>query len=129
MHFLVYAAALVVVWYVWWRRISRLPEGFPPGPRRPLPVIGSLHAMGGDMYHGFRKLRREYGDIYGFHMGPRKVVVLNTYELIQEACSKIIFAARPPMQVWEQLRQGSSLAGDVPGEMRFIRIVEQCYLQ
>ncbi len=106
---------LFAVWCVWWYKVTRLPENFPPGPRFPLPVVGSLYALGSDMYKGFKDFHKKYGDIFGLHMGSRKVVVLSSYELIQEACTKNILSGRPPLKIWEQMREGASLSGDIPG--------------
>ncbi len=111
-----YLLLLIVLWCAWWYKVTRVPKNFPPGPRFPLPVIGDLHLFGGNIYMGFRKFRKRYGDIYGFSMGPRKVVALSTYELIQEAFSKPVFAGRAPLPVWFQLKDGISLASDIPGK-------------
>lgn len=43
---------LVMYWY----RSTRLPDSFPPGPRRPLPVMGDAYVMGEDIVDGFEQL-------------------------------------------------------------------------
>ncbi len=64
----------------------------------------------------FRKFRSTYGDIFGFSFGPRKAVVLNNYDLVQEAFSKADFAGRPLLKAWEYMRQGTSINNEQPGK-------------
>ena len=64
----------------------------------------------------FRKFRSTYGDIFGFSFGPRKAVVLNNYDLVQEAFSKADFAGRPLLKAWEYMRQGTSINDEQPGK-------------
>ncbi len=47
-----------------------------------------------DMPNGFERLRKKYGDVVGFHLGPDRAVVVSDYELIQELGARQDFADR-----------------------------------
>ena len=73
---------------------SRQPKNFPPGPRKPLPLIGDAYLLGGNLYKGFEKFREEFGPAVGLYLGPQRTVVLNDFDLIQEAFQKDEFQDR-----------------------------------
>ena len=68
-----------------WIQSVRLPKNFPPGPRFPLPLIGDGYVLmtAPTLTDGFEKLRIQYGDVYGFYMGPKRSVVISDFDLIQ----------------------------------------------
>ncbi|KAH9489497.1 Cytochrome P450 2J1 [Bulinus truncatus] len=74
---------------------------YPPCPDRPLPIFGHMFAMTSDQRSLFKKWREQCGDIYSLYMGPKVIVVLNGYELIQETLVKRgdEFSDRPSMVV------------------------------
>ncbi|KAK1156727.1 cytochrome P450 2K1-like [Acipenser oxyrinchus oxyrinchus] len=58
---------------------------FPPGPPA-LPVIGNLNIL--DLHRPHKtlsKLSETYGNVFTFHMGPKKYLVLTGYEAVNEA--------------------------------------------
>ncbi|MGH0141161.1 UNVERIFIED_CONTAM: hypothetical protein FKN15_027446 [Acipenser sinensis] len=58
---------------------------FPPGPPA-LPVIGNLNIL--DLHRPYKtlsKLSETYGNVFTFHMGPKKYLVLTGYEAVNEA--------------------------------------------
>ncbi|XP_049643458.1 cytochrome P450 2B11-like [Suncus etruscus] len=57
----------------------------PPGPR-PLPFLGNLLQMDRKgLLKSFLKMRKQYGDVFTLHLGPRRVVILCGTETIREA--------------------------------------------
>ena len=59
------------------------PTDFPPGPRLPLPFLGSALDVGSNNTEGFERLRSEYGDAFGVFVGPVRSAVLCSWELIK----------------------------------------------
>ncbi|XP_048849726.1 cytochrome P450 2K1-like [Brienomyrus brachyistius] len=58
---------------------------FPPGPK-PLPIIGNLNILDTDRPQDTMcKLAEQYGDVFTFHMGKEKYVVITGYEAVKEA--------------------------------------------
>ena len=64
---------------------SRKPSNFPPGPT-PLPLIGNLYNISGKEHivKHFRRLRKEYGDVFSLSIGPHWVTVVNGIEALRE---------------------------------------------
>ncbi|KAL5012956.1 hypothetical protein ScPMuIL_011507 [Solemya velum] len=90
----------LVIW-----QCTRRPAGSPPGPAA-LPVLGNmLMFRGKDKRRVFDDLRRQYGDLFGVYFGSRLLVVLNGYDLIQEALVKNadVFTDRPQLLLRQQL--------------------------
>ena len=88
---LVQLIALIWVVKVLWKRFlsgnkSGLPE--PPGPYG-LPVLGYLPFLGTNPHLTFVKLAQKYGDVFQVQMGVNKAVVLNSLDVIKEACAKV----------------------------------------
>ncbi|KPP57392.1 cytochrome P450 2K1-like, partial [Scleropages formosus] len=58
---------------------------FPPGPR-PWPIIGNINILNVQQPHDTMcKLSEQYGDVFTFHMGTRKYVVITGYEAVKQA--------------------------------------------
>ena len=56
-----------------------------PGPT-PLPVLGNLlNLSGGDIREKLLDYGRRYGDVFSISIGPNRMVVLNSYDVIREA--------------------------------------------
>lgn len=55
----------------------------PPGPVG-LPVLGVLPRFDFRDIETYRRLRRQYGDIYSLNLGLQKVVVVSGYEMLRE---------------------------------------------
>ncbi|XP_076466713.1 cytochrome P450 2B6-like [Babylonia areolata] len=92
---------ILLAW--WWLVLSRRPSDLPPGPTGGLPFLGHLPLLRRDPRPQFQTWRQEYGDVFGFYMAGRLVVVLNGYETIREALVKRAdaFSVRPSMFVTE----------------------------
>ncbi|XP_033104877.1 steroid 17-alpha-hydroxylase/17,20 lyase-like [Anneissia japonica] len=76
----------VVLLITWMYLNIRRPPGMPPGPT-PYPVIGNLSVFMGKTppHEAFTDMTKKYGPIISFKVGPNWAVVLNNYELTQEA--------------------------------------------
>ncbi|XP_029103965.1 cytochrome P450 2K1-like isoform X1 [Scleropages formosus] len=58
---------------------------FPPGPR-PWPIIGNLNILNVQRPdETMCKLSKQYGDVFTFHMGTKKYVVITGYEAVKQA--------------------------------------------
>lgn len=85
------AVFVVVVFYV---ALSTRNGKMPPGPR-PFPFIGNLHLfLWKKPEEVFRDLAKIYGDVFTVHMGPTRVVVLNSRSTIKEALASTAFSGR-----------------------------------
>ncbi|MBN3321388.1 CP2K1 protein, partial [Atractosteus spatula] len=82
---LVFVTSLVVFFYLFFKPSKASSYKFPPGPR-PWPIIGNLNIL--DFLRPqetFCKLSEQYGNVFTFHMGTRKFVVLTGYQTVKEA--------------------------------------------
>ena len=75
---------VVVLLLLWYLQTWTHPKNFPPGPRKPLPVVGDAYSFDKEVYKSFCDLSREYGDICGFWLGSRRTVVISNFEMIQD---------------------------------------------
>ncbi|XP_033120132.1 cytochrome P450 2U1-like [Anneissia japonica] len=78
---------LAVVLLITWMYMNiRRPPGMPPGPT-PYPFIGNVSILMGKTagQEIFRDMTKKYGPIISFKVGPSWSVVINNYELTQEA--------------------------------------------
>uniref|UniRef100_A0A3P8X0C1 Cytochrome P450 n=1 Tax=Cynoglossus semilaevis TaxID=244447 RepID=A0A3P8X0C1_CYNSE len=85
------------VWFLIFQFKCRRPKNFPPGPAA-LPLLGNLLHLGFDNpLNDFERLRKTYGDVYSFFLGPRPVIMLNGTKAIKEALvtKASDFAGRP----------------------------------
>lgn len=88
---LIFLAAVYVVSTIWENR------NLPPGPF-PLPVLGNLLSIGHRRpYEDLANMAETYGKLFRIHMGSRKVIVINSYDIAREALVKKEedFAGRP----------------------------------
>ncbi|XP_043945761.1 cytochrome P450 2K1-like [Protopterus annectens] len=88
------------------------PKNFPRGPT-PLPLIGNLHLL--DLkrpQNSLMKLAEKYGNIYTFHMGLQKLVVLAGYEMVKDALVNHAyeFGDRGHVPIFEETAQGNGLS-------------------
>ena len=54
-----------------------------------------------------RLCRREYGKMVGLYLGPKRTVILNDYDLINEAFFRDDFVGRPAFLAGFDLLQGA----------------------
>ncbi|XP_033120093.1 steroid 17-alpha-hydroxylase/17,20 lyase-like isoform X2 [Anneissia japonica] len=80
---LLVAGVLLITWM--YMNIRR-PTGMPSGPT-PYPIIGNVSVFMGKTppHEIFREMSKKYGPIISFKVGPNWAVVINNYELTQEA--------------------------------------------
>ncbi len=103
----------LTVW--WWKNKDKsYPENFPPGPRLPLPLIGDAWSLGTDVCKGSKYLIGKYGPIVGLKSGAVFNVFIASYDLIQDACSRPDFVARPDPRGHYEVR-GTSGKDGLPG--------------
>ncbi|CAB4026658.1 steroid 17-alpha-hydroxylase 17,20 lyase-like [Paramuricea clavata] len=79
------AVSLLLIWTIWY--ISKTcikKQGMPPGPF-PFPWIGNIPHVISDQVFPFRKLSKEYGEIFTVFMPNGTFVVLNTASLARNA--------------------------------------------
>ena len=75
---------LVGLLFLWYLQTWTHPKNFPPGPRKPLPLVGDAYLLDKEVYKSFCDLSAEYGDICGFWLGSRRTVVISNFEMIQD---------------------------------------------
>merc|ERR1711962_180607 len=92
LHFYLIIFAIFLCVIIWTR--NQKPSNFPPGPLT-LPLIGSLLSVGLDLKSAFQKWHREWGDIVGFKLGNKLAVVINDYDILQEAYKDSRISSRP----------------------------------
>ena len=99
------ATAILVIYLHFYRKP---PPNLPPGPFS-LPIIGTLPFLGVDIREPLRRLSEKYGDVYTVYFGPRRVIILNSYDAIKEAFVKLSqgMSGRPQDFFWvEHITQG-----------------------
>ena len=108
------AIFLLVLIQLWYLKTFQHPNHVPPGPRRPLPILGDGYILGSDMFKGFQKLQKQYGDIFGLWLGSQRTVVVSDFDTLQDLLNKPQTANRITVQVADLLRRGTSY-GSTPG--------------
>nr|CAB3235698.1 cytochrome P450 2U1-like [Phallusia mammillata] len=96
--------ALCMAWlWSWWKKPH---PKFPPGPRG-LPIVGMAPFLGPEPQITFKKLGEKYGPVMSVRMGMKDIVVLNTYEVINQAYVKQAneFSGRQDFFVYKQVTQ------------------------
>ncbi|CAB4030791.1 steroid 17-alpha-hydroxylase 17,20 lyase-like [Paramuricea clavata] len=79
------AVSLFLIWTIWYISNTCIKkQGMPPGPF-PLPWIGNIPHVMSDQAFPFRKLSKEYGEIFTVFMPNGTFVVLNTASLARNA--------------------------------------------
>eukprot|EP00057_Strongylocentrotus_purpuratus_P030610 XP_782182.3 PREDICTED: cytochrome P450 2J6 [Strongylocentrotus purpuratus] len=96
--------ALVVAWFM--KRIINRPRNLPPGPNG-LPLLGvALKLIGSDLLALFSSWADNYGDIVSFNVGPKLIVLLNSYEVVVEAFRNPDLQNRPGSQIMKEISGG-----------------------
>ena len=79
------AVSLFLIWTIWYISNTCIKkQGMPPGPF-PFPWIGNIPHVISDQAFPFRKLSKEYGEIFTVFMPNGTFVVLNTASLARNA--------------------------------------------
>ena len=81
----------------WYYQKWTHPKGFPPGPRKTLPLVGDAYLLDKEVYKSFCDLATEYGDICGFWLGSKRTVVVSNFEMIQDILSMSASTGRQGM--------------------------------
>ncbi|XP_071478388.1 steroid 17-alpha-hydroxylase/17,20 lyase-like [Diadema antillarum] len=99
------AIGLVTLTLAYWS--VKRPHRFPPGPRG-LPIVGSIFGMIDSPQIIFGQWAKIYGNIFGFKVGERWMVVLNGQKAIKDAVIKqgVDFAGRPDFHSVEIFTEG-----------------------
>ncbi|KAM5151822.1 cytochrome P450 2K1-like [Mantella aurantiaca] len=83
--YLLYLITCFVFFYYWINGSKKSNGKMPPGPR-PLPIIGNLHLLNLRKPHdSLMKLSEKYGEIFTFHFGSKKLVVISGYRAVKDA--------------------------------------------
>ena len=82
---------------------SRHPKGFPPGPRRPIPVFGDAYVLGNDLAKGFSNLSKKYGKVCGFWLATERAAFVADFDLLQDILQKSETVARQTKAVSRKL--------------------------
>jgi cytochrome P450 / NADPH-cytochrome P450 reductase len=67
------------------------PTAYEPIPQPPgYPVLGNLFDVRGaeTPIQALMKLARQYGSIFRLHVGPRNLIVVSGYDLVDELCDE-----------------------------------------
>nr|QSD59127.1 CYP370A15 [Diaphanosoma celebensis]QST15067.1 CYP370A5 protein [Diaphanosoma celebensis] len=104
--------AVAVLLFLLWR-VSRRPDGFPPGPRG-VPLLGYIpFVKRHDPVYPFKammKLSEMYGPVVGFYMGPRQAFIsVCGYEAVKEALHNDDIIGRPHLPAQQERTYGKNL--------------------
>uniref|UniRef100_A0A8C4RDU5 Cytochrome P450 2G1-like n=1 Tax=Erpetoichthys calabaricus TaxID=27687 RepID=A0A8C4RDU5_ERPCA len=107
MNTLILTAIFLSLLLMWLRRDSTRYARMPPGPT-PLPLIGNLLQITGNVCKVFNPSSETYGPVMTVHLGGLRVVVLVGYEAVQEALVQHAdsFAGRPKLPLFVRIASG-----------------------
>lgn len=94
------AATLIIATTIFAARLyqrSRSTLKFPPGPPA-LPFLGNMHQMPvRRAFLQFTKWSKQYGPVFGLHIGSQKVVVLNSWRAVRDVFDQrgAVYSSRP----------------------------------
>ncbi|XP_042366254.1 cytochrome P450 2F2-like isoform X3 [Plectropomus leopardus] len=104
---------LLWIFFIFCLKCQR-PKNFPPGPP-PLPILGNLLSLSLDNpIRDFERLRKRYGNVYSFSMGPKLAVIINGMQAMKEAMmtKAADFAGRPQDIFVSDLTQNGLVLAD-----------------
>ena len=94
--------------YTYWMSWTH-PKKFPPGPRKPLPLVGDAYILGADMDKGFQALQEKFGNVVGFWLGLQRAILVSDFDLMQVMLNKLEFSDRMDWSAGVILRRGWSI--------------------
>ncbi|XP_046394716.1 methyl farnesoate epoxidase-like [Ischnura elegans] len=83
--------------YFLWLLLLAKPKSFPPGPVR-FPVIGNIYHLrkwGPYLYQSMAEMKRRYGEVAGFFVGPNPIILVSGLEAIKELSFREDLSGRP----------------------------------
>ncbi|KAL7641280.1 UNVERIFIED_CONTAM: hypothetical protein RMT77_008418 [Armadillidium vulgare] len=112
--FLVFSIVFLFTKY-WFINIKRSP----PGPWG-LPIVGYLPFLGKQMHETLHKLSQQYGSVFQFSLGVKKIVVITDPELVRQTFKKEEFTGRPRNELYDMFQGYGviNIAGDRWKEQR-----------
>lgn len=96
--FLVFSIVFLFTKY-WFINIKRSP----PGPWG-LPIVGYLPFLGKQMHETLHKLSQQYGSVFQFSLGVKKIVVITDPELVRQTFKKEEFTGRPRNELYDMFQ-------------------------
>ncbi|BFZ07831.1 hypothetical protein BsWGS_10870 [Bradybaena similaris] len=78
---------LILVW-LWTKNRRNYSINIPPYPFKPLPIVGHIFQMRGDLRYKMKEWRKAAGDIYSLRVGRQLHILVNDYNVIKEICVK-----------------------------------------
>ncbi|XP_015919927.1 cytochrome P450 2J6 [Parasteatoda tepidariorum] len=96
---------LIIVYLITYL-IKKQSKNLPPGPYG-LPIVGYLPFMAERPYLQFIELSKKYGNIFSINLGYRRLVVLNSADVIKQALLKSEFLSRPPYGAFTTFKKES----------------------
>lgn len=107
--FAIFAVTFVILVLVYYYGCKYFDSRLPPGPF-PLPLIGNLHILGGELHVILKNLAEKYGDVFRLYIGGKLVIVLSG-NAIREGLVRnpSNFAGRPFMSYYK-----IALRDDIP---------------
>jgi cytochrome P450 len=104
------ATVFTVFFYKHYYSLHALP--MPPGPA-PLPLIGNLHQLTGNLGEKMNKWHRKYGPLISLRAGQRTIIVIGSYEIAHDLLDKrsATYSSRPKLLLaFEHLSRSMSMA-------------------
>ncbi|XP_046395180.1 methyl farnesoate epoxidase-like [Ischnura elegans] len=97
---------IIALYLLWWFLIAK-PSKFPPGPPR-WPIVGSFYytrKWGPYLYQSTATMKKLYGDVVGFYLGPTPVVLVSGLDAIKELSFRDDLAGRPTLMLHRVLKE------------------------
>lgn len=102
-------AITLFVFFIYFLERKKL-QKFPPGPVG-FPILGVLPRFDFRDIETYRRLRRQYGDIYSLNLGLQKVVVVCGYKMLREVfvVNGDVTSDRPQNYLMKELSENAGM--------------------